>query len=86
MPISSTRTVIETSATVEARLCAGLKPKPAPLSVREAMDTLPKPGDDEPAEAYRSRLSPEQRAILDAYNKEATDGALWTETCKHKEA
>lgn len=77
--------MVETSAAVEHRICEALEPKPAPLSVREEMDKLPPPGDT-PAEEYRSRLTPEQRAILDAYNKEAKDGKLWLDLCKQKEA
>lgn len=81
LPTSSTQVLRDTSGEVERKLCEGLKPDPIPLSLVEAMNALPDPGD-EPADVYRSRLAPEQRAILDAYNKAATDGALWLGICR----
>lgn len=81
MPISSIQTVKDTSAEVKALVCGGLKPKPAPASLLAAMGTLPEGEKNESADVYRARLTLDQRAILDAFNKEATDAGMWKGVC-----
>lgn len=71
----------DTSAEVKALVCGGLKPKPAPPSLLAAIDALPQAEQTETAEAYRARLTLDQRAVLDAFNKEVTDAGMWNGIC-----
>jgi hypothetical protein len=59
---------------VAAALCDGLRPRQMPASLQEAVDRI---DPSIPLEA----LSPEQRAILDAFNDRVGAGVRWQEIC-----
>lgn len=67
----------DTSAEAVAKVCDSLNPGKAPSTVQVEVDKFA----DVPDEA----LTPQQRAIRDAFNKEAVDGKKWQGICGKKE-
>jgi hypothetical protein len=52
-----------------------------PHSLQQAFDALPGMTEGERFETYRARLTIDQLAVFDAFNKEVSDGLLWLEIC-----
>lgn len=53
-----------------------------PPSLTAQMALLPPRDSNETPAAWLLRLSDDQRAILDAFNKETADGKLWLGICR----
>lgn len=74
LPPSSSDVLKKTSGEVEAAICDGLRPRQMPASLQAAVDRI------DPAVPIEA-LTPEQRAILDAFNDRVASGTRWQEIC-----
>lgn len=57
-----------------------------PPTLVKAFDGLPPQAEGEAAAAYLDRLTPDQRAVHDAFQKEAGDGTRWLTICPTRPA